>query len=267
MFNIGIVGDGVVGSAIGYGFQKLGHTVSVHDMKYDTTIDDIKDTEVVFVCVPTPLSEDERCDVRVVQDVMSELNAINYTGIIAIKSTVEPGTTRGLRDSYPDLVICFVPEFLRERCAITDFTENHDLCVIGTDDAHVFETIKEVHGNLPKQVVQLTETEAELAKYFSNTYNATVVTFANNFYEICKKLNVEYMNVKNAIVKRDHIVDQYLDCNENFRGFGGMCLPKDTRALNSLSKMLETGGNLFQTVIDENDRYKTTVFRGMRNEH
>ena len=100
MFNIGIVGDGVVGSAIGYGFQKLGHTVSVHDMKYDTTIDDIKDTEVVFVCVPTPLSEDERCDVRVVQDVMSELNAINYTGIIAIKSTVEPGTTRGLRDSY-----------------------------------------------------------------------------------------------------------------------------------------------------------------------
>ena len=261
---IGIIGLGVVGSAIQHGFEKLGHKVLTHDIRFNTSIEDIKDTEVVFVCVPTPSLDSGKCDTNVVEDVIGGLNKIDYCGVIVIKSTVEPGTTEKLQKKYGDRKIAFVPEFLRERCAISDFTENHDLCVIGTDDDDAFKIIKKAHGKYPDKVVQLSVTESEFVKYFNNIYNATLITFANNFYEVCEKMNVDYTKVKDAVVSRKHIVDIYLDCNENIRGFGGVCLPKDTRALKRLSEELGINGKFFETILEENKRYKTTIFDGMR---
>jgi len=263
---IGIVGVGIVGSAIKHGFEKLGHQVFTHDTRHYTSIEDVKDTDVVFICVPTPSLKNGKCNVRIVEDVVNELDSIDYKGLIAIKSTVEPGTTESLQDKYPNRNLAFVPEFLRERCAIADFTENHDLCVIGTDNEKSFEIIKRAHGKYPENVIQLSVTEAELVKYFNNVYNATLITFANSFYEICKGLGANYTNVKDAVVNRKHIKDIYLECNENFRGFGGVCLPKDTKALDRLAKELKTNSKLFSTILKENDRYKTTVFEGMREE-
>jgi UDPglucose 6-dehydrogenase len=261
---IGIIGLGVVGSAIKHGFEKLGHKTAIHDIRFDTSIRDVKDTEVVFLCVPTPSLKNHKCDVSVVESVIKELNDIDYKGVISIKSTVEPGFTEQIQEKYRNRTICFVPEFLRERCAIADFTENHDLCVIGTDDDKVFEVVKLVHGKYPDKVIKLSPTEAEFVKYFNNIYNATLITFANSFYEICKSQNVDYTNVKDAIIHRDHINDIYLDCNENFRGFGGMCLPKDTSAIAALVKELNLDIKFFDTILSENEKYKTTVFNGMR---
>ena len=147
---------------------------------------------------------------------------------------------------------------------MSDFIDNHDLCVIGTSDSSTFEMIKEAHGKYPEEFVQLSPTEAEFVKYFNNTLNATPITFANNFYEICRKSNVNYTNVKNAVVKKKHINDQYLECNDNCRGFGGVCLPKDTKAISSLVDELGLSGELFKTILRDNERYKTTVFKGMR---
>ena len=96
---IGIVGVGIVGSAIKFGFEKLGHKVFTHDIIYNTSIEDVKDTDVVFICVPTPSLKDGKCDVQIVNDVVSELNGIDYQGIISIKSTVEPGTTKRLQNT------------------------------------------------------------------------------------------------------------------------------------------------------------------------
>jgi len=263
---IGIIGVGIVGSAIKYGFEKLGHNVYTHDTRHYTSIEDVKDTEVVFICVPTPSLKNGKCNVHIVKDVVFELDRLDYKGVIAIKSTVEPGTTQRLQEKYTDRTICYVPEFLRERCAITDFCENHDLCVVGTDNSDVFKLIEKAHGKYPKNIIQLSVTEAELVKYFNNVYNATLITFANSFYEICEKMGVNYTNIKNAIVNRDHIFDQYLDCNENFRGFGGVCLPKDTKALDRLATELKTNSKLFKTILKENERYETTIFKGMRKE-
>ena len=263
---IGIVGVGIVGSAIKFGFEKLGYKVVTHDTRHYTSIEDVKDTDVVFICVPTPSLKNGKCNVHIVKDVVFELNKLDYQGVIAIKSTVEPGTTKRLQEKYPDRTISYVPEFLRERCAITDFCEHHDLCVVGTDDIEVFNLIKEAHGKFPQNIVQLSVTEAELVKYFNNVYAATLITFANSFYEVCQGLDANYTKVKNAVVNRNHITDQYLDCNENFRGFGGVCLPKDTRALNRLAKELKTNSKLFHTILKENERYDSTVFDGMREE-
>jgi UDPglucose 6-dehydrogenase len=262
--DIGIIGLGIVGSAVKYGFEKIGHVVKVHDIQLDTTINDVLETEICYICVPTPSNEDDSCNTSIVEDVVRELVELNYNGVITIKSTVEPGTTVRLKEKYNINNICFVPEFLRERCAITDFTENHDICIVGTEDDFIFEQIKKCHGKYPKKFIKIGETAAELCKYYNNIYNATLITFANSFYEVCKKLNVNYSEVKDAVVNINHITDLYLDCNENFRGFVGVCLPKDTKAIDSICRRMAIDVDFFQMIIDENNKYKVTVFDGMR---
>ena len=262
---IGIIGLGIVGSAIKHGFEKLGHRVSWHDIKDDTKIEDVLDTEIVYLCVPTPQREDGHCDISILENVVGELvEKHSYEGIIAAKSTVVPGTTRNLQEKFNNQKICHVPEFLRERAAIIDFTDHHDICIIGTDSDEVFEAVKESHGYFPQKFIKLSPTEAEISKYFNNVYNATLITFANAFYELCQATNADYTKIKNAMVQRDHISNKYLDCNDNLRGFGGMCLPKDTSAISALVKELGLNIDLFQAVVDDNKNYKTTVFEGMR---
>ena len=261
---IGIIGLGVVGEACKNGFEKNGYKVLVHDIKLKTKINNILKTDVCFISVPTPSSENGKCNTNIVEDVIKELDDISYNGIIAIKSTVEPGTTNKMINLYPNRKFTFVPEFLRERCAKDDFVNNHDLCVIGTSSDKIFNVIKELHGGYPSKFVKVSETEAELCKYFNNSYNATLITFANSFYELCKNMNVNYDNVKNTMINRNNISDTYLNCNENLRGFGGQCLPKDVNALNYLSEKLKLNIEFFKNLSEENKKYKTTVFKGMR---
>ena len=262
---IGLIGLGVVGSACKYGFEKIGHIVYVHDTKFDTKITDLLFTDVIFICVPTPSNDDGSCNVEIVESVVYQLNDLNYRGIVAIKSTVKPTTTKRLQEET-NLKICFVPEFLRERCAISDFVENHDLLAIGTDDPEIFQLIKESHGNYPKKTVQLSSTEAELLKYYSNTFNATKIIFANEMYEICSKVDANYSKIKDAFVKRGTAKDIYLDVNENFRGYGGLCLPKDTKAMDAFVRELGLDLKLFKMIDLENKKFKKTVIDGMRIE-
>ncbi len=264
--HIGIVGLGIVGNACKFGFEKIGNQVSFYDIKFNqgevgSDIRDLKECELVFICVPTPKAEDGSCDTTIVEQVIEKLKVTGFKGVIAIKSTVSPGTTRNLRDKY-NIRVCFVPEFLRERCAVTDFTENQDVCVIGTENDEVFGLVKKAHGHLPKKIIQLTIEESELVKYFNNAFNAARVVFANSFYEICKSKNVNYFNVKNAAVNIKHIPDYYLDCNENFRGFAGMCLPKDVSELAVLEQ--GTVSRFFTDLLEENEKYKKSVYPGMR---
>lgn len=229
---IGVIGgNGVVGRAVVYGMRKLGHDVRVYDPSLpESKWKDILDTEINFICVPTKSNEDGSCDTSIVESTVDNLCKSKYTGVIAIKSTVTPGTTENLINQYSlNLKIAFVPEFLRERCAEIDFVENHDICIIGSIWNDTYQKIKEAHGRFPKKFIHLTPTEAEFCKYFNNCYNATLVTFANSMYELCKATGTDYSAVKNAIVNRDHITDIYLDCNENFRGYKGPCFDPNTK--------------------------------------
>ena len=260
---IGIVGLGIIGSACKFGFEKLGHKVLAHDIRFDTKLEDLLSTSITYICVPTPSNPDGSCDTSIVESVIYDLKKLEYKGVIAIKSTVKPTTTQKLIDET-GLQICFVPEFLRERCAITDFTENHNLLAIGTEDKKIFTLVKKCHGNYPKNVIMIKPTEAELLKYYSNVFNAVKITFANEMYEICQALGVDYFNIKDAFVKRETTKDFYLDVNDNLRGYAGMCLPKDTKALDSLVKELNLDLKLFEIIDQENNKFTKTVFNGMR---
>lgn len=261
---IGIIGLGVVGSAVKHGLERLGHNIKAYDIKLpQSNLESILDTELCFICVPTPPDSNGSCDISIVEKVVGELTDKNYRGLCVVKSTVTPGTTDDLQKKY-GIRLAFCPEFLRERAAYTDFVENHDLCVIGTNDAADFELIKTAHGRLPRHFAHLTPLEAEFAKYFSNIFNALRITFANEFYEVCKATGADYSKIKQALVHRDTIDDVYLDCNENMRGFAGVCLPKDTAAFAQFVKKLGLDLKLFELITEENKKFKKTIFDGMR---
>jgi UDPglucose 6-dehydrogenase len=252
---IGIIGVGKVGGAIAYGFQRIGHEVLPHDINLGTDIDVVLPAPIVFICVPTPTTDNGRCDIRIVHSVVEELVTARYKGLAVIKSTILPGTTKAWSDSY-DLRLAFCPEFLRERAAFSDFVEGNDVCIAGVYDSQDFKLIKQAHGSLPKAFVMLTPTEAELAKYFCNVYNALRIVFACQFYDVCKDLGADYTAIKSAVVHRHNIEDAYLDANEHLRGFGGSCLPKDTEAFASFVEQMNLNLPLFSTIVNINKELK-----------
>lgn len=254
---IGIIGKGTVGKAVYEGLNHLGHQMSFFDPAYEgSTLQDVLDTDCVFISVPTNQTANGDCDTSIVENVISELSRSSYRGLVGIKSTCIPGTAERVSASYPYLRICSVPEFLRAKTALADFMYNHDLLVIGSNREEDFEMIKQIHGHLPKNVACVKPTEAEVIKYFNNVNHSVQIIFANIAYEVCKKLGVHYDAVYHAISKRECFNPAYLMCNDNLRGFGGHCLPKDTSAWANLIKNLGLDYTMISAIITDNEKIK-----------
>jgi UDPglucose 6-dehydrogenase len=254
---IGLLGRGTVGKAVYEGLEYLGHKMSFFDPAYEgSKLEDVLDTDCVFICVPTDQAANGDCDTSIVDKVVKQLAESNYSGLVSIKSTVVPGTTKRLQEAYPNLRMSMVPEFLRAKSALADFVYNHDLLVVGCNTKEDADLIVEIHGSFPENIARVTPTEAEVIKYFNNVHHAMSVTFANITYEVCNKLDANYMNVYKAITKRDCINPAYLMANSNMRGYGGHCLPKDTSAWNNLIKKLGLDFGLIQSVINDNEKFK-----------
>lgn len=256
--HIGIVGKGVVGTAIHDGFKQIGHQVTCYDIKdHTSSLNDLTACEIVYVCVPTPCRTDGSCDTSAVIATVEKLNALSYQGLVAIKSTVVPGTTQGLVEQYPNLRLCFVPEFLRAKSALSDFVDYHDILIVGTNSIQDYELVVDCHAHIPMRSIKISPGAAEMSKYFSNVFNALRIVFANGMYEICAKLNINYQEVLSAISHKSGIGRQYLRCDADYRGYSGECLPKDTMAFVKLLENLDLDHlTLFSAIINDN-RYFT----------
>ena len=84
--------------------------------------------------------------------------------------------------------------------------------------------------------------------------------------EVCDRLDCDYTTVKDAFVKFGRCKDTYLDVNENLKGYGGMCLPKDVKAMTKLLEKLDIDFDTFKSIDADNGKLKTTVFNGMRKQ-
>lgn len=262
---VGVIGKGFVGSAVYEGLGQIDNEMFYHDPKHGTKIENIRHTDIVFVCVPTNMNKDGTCDTSVVEQVLTDLYVdIGYEGLVAIKSTVIPGTTEVFQNQFPFLNICCVPEFLRERSATTDFVLEHDVLIIGTDDHKAAKIVSNAHGNIPKTMRIMSPIEAELAKYFNNVFNALRITFANGFYEVCDNLGADYQKIYDAMVQRSNIDGHYLRASKTMRGFGGYCLPKDSAAFATMIADMELTPSIFSAIVKDNKLYDVTVFDGMR---
>ena len=255
---IGIIGYGVVGQTIVQAFSMQNYQTKWYDKFKDnsTTIDELVDCEYVFICVPTD-TIDNICDTSNVWNAVDELNQILYPGVIIIKSTVIPGTTEKLIKQYPNLRLNFMPEFLHQDNALDDFLHQTDTLIVGSHNTEDFELITELHKPFCSNSIKISPTEAELVKYFANTFNSLRIVFANAYYEVCSKLGVNYDTMLNSAVSLPYIQhDFYLKCSPLMRGFEGKCLPKDIKAFNTFIKELNLPISLFDAIINDNEHYK-----------
>lgn len=263
-FIIGVLGCGVIGSAVTDGFTERAFDVRVHDIKLSSSMTDLLLCDVIFVCLPTPMLPDGGCDVSIVESELGQLHKLGFRGLVCIKSTVEPGTARELDSKYSELAITNCPEFLRERSALEDFLD-YGLCIIGNDGEHKYsELLMKIHEPFTRKFKIVSLTEAEIIKYFHNTYNALRVVFANSFFDLSGFMNANYDEVLDAICERNSFSSDYLKCGENVRGFSGPCLPKDTKALAKFSEKNGLNLDIWKFILKENDKFEKTTFEGMR---
>jgi UDPglucose 6-dehydrogenase len=254
-FNIGIVGYGIVGQAVQYGFSR--YNIFVYDKykKYDSLKNVVSKSDYIFICLPTPIRSDESgIDLSIMDENIGKIAELtkNTNKIIIIKSTIVPGTTEKYSKKYPKSTFVFNPEFLRESSFLQDFV-NSDRIIIGTKNDTVFRKISALYQSvMPSTPVFYTDpTTAEMVKYMANCYLAMKIIFANEMYDICEKLVVNYQEVKKMVVADSRIEDTHLDVT-TLRGFGGKCFPKDLLALKHRAQELGVDTTLLNTVWSKN---------------
>jgi UDPglucose 6-dehydrogenase len=244
MYKIGIVGYGFVGKAVEYGFKE-GNEILIYDKFLPSTPLEkvVKKSEVIFVAVPTPMTKEyTKIDLLIIEEVTAEIVKLarknKVEPIIVLKSTIVPGTTRRLskENKYPR--IAFNPEFLTEANYLEDFVKA-DRIVVGADNNEVKQWVVDLYrATFPKTLIFETDpTSAEVVKYMANTYLAVKVIFANEMYDLCEKLGVNYDEMKKMVVADHRIYDSHLGVTAT-RGFGQKCFPKDTVALLGLANEL-----------------------------
>ena len=245
---IGIIGQGYVGTAIKLGFQEH-YKIETYD-KFDlekstrSTIKDIvEEAKVIFVCVPTPMRKDGTCYTGIVEEVIREINETATDHIIVIKSTIPPGTTDRINQEYTHSTVIFNPEFLTEANFLEDF-RNQKRIILGGDRKGT-NKLRQIYSKVfpHATIVKTGSKTAEMVKYFTNTFLATKVSFANEMYSVCEQIGIDYDKVVEYATYDERLGKSHWAVpgpDEDF-GFGGHCLPKDLSAIISLSS--ELGGH------------------------
>ena len=148
-----------------------------------------------FVCVPTPMNKDGSCNIELVENAIKDINKVSKAKIVVIKSTVSPGTTARLNSLYKDIKIVFNPEFLTEANAEQDFNNQTRVILGGPRPATT--RLKTLYRKVFPQahIVKTGSTHAEMVKYITNTFLATKVSYANEIYQICQGLKLDYDKV------------------------------------------------------------------------
>ena len=193
--NIGIVGQGFVGNAVYQKFKKYFDikTYDIDNSKCNSTFDNvILKSEVIFMCLPTPMNDDGSCNISIVEKSLEYINKKNKKLIIILKSTVPPGTTDKFNDLYENISIVFNPEFLTERNAVNDYHNQNRIIIGGPRPSTTI--VKQLFNKVFEgcHIIKTGSTHAEFIKYFTNCFLATKVSFSNEMYELSKSLNLDY---------------------------------------------------------------------------
>jgi len=235
---MGIIGQGYVGTALKVGFEDY-YNVETYD-KYDlskSTKSSIKRvvefTDVIFVCVPTPMRKDGTCYTGIVEEVIREINETADGHIVVIKSTVPPGTTDRINAEYTKSTVIFNPEFLTEANFIDDF-KNQNRIILGGDRKGTSK-VRQLYSRLFPQatIVKTGAKHAEMVKYFTNCFLATKVSFANEMKHICDSIDLDYDKVVEYATYDERLGKSHWSVPgpDGDLGFGGHCLPKDLSAM------------------------------------
>jgi len=262
---IGIVGQGFVGNAVYQKFKNY-YDVLTHDKddtKSTSTLENLTMLcDTIFLCLPTPMKSDGSCDVSILEDVLAQIDLLvdNYESIrnIVIKSTISPGTTKKWNNKYESLRLVFNPEFLTERNAVKDY-ENQNRIILGGPRPATTE-LKQIFSKVfPKaNIIKTDSTHAEMVKYLTNTFLSTKVSFANEMYQLCDKLNIDYDKVVEYATHDDRLGKSHWNVpgHDGDFGFGGHCFPKDLAAILHITEELKTVNNVLCATQETNNNVR-----------
>ena len=258
---IGIIGQGFVGNAIYQKFKNF-YTVKTFDLdksKCNSTFFEVANCKIVFICLPTPMNPDGSCNTSLVEEAIKELTDYISVEIIVIKSTVPPGTTTKLNKKYRNIAITFNPEFLTERNAVEDYNNQNRIILGGNKRATT--KLKPIFSKVfPKATIIKTDpTHAEMVKYLTNAFLATKVSFANEIYQICHTLKIDYDKVIEHVLHDERLGKSHwaVPGPDGDFGYGGHCFPKDVKALIHVAKKLNVTPTILTATDDKNFYVRT----------
>lgn len=289
--NIGVVGLGYVGLIQAVGLAELGHVVYAYDHDerkmgllkkgrapiYEPGLDQriknliptgklhvcdhiqalIAVSDILFVCVGTPPLPHGDVDLSAVEEVVQAIMVYRPKQadlIVVIKSTVPIGTGDALaamaqRAGHTRLFFVSNPEFLRQGRAVRDFF-HPDRIIFGLEDDHLKTPLSRVYDQIPSPVLWVDRKSAELIKYAANAFLATKLSFINSIGMLCDAFRIDVSRVSQGIGMDRRIGRSYLRAG---LGFGGSCLPKDSRAVLHMAEEQGVTLPLLEAAIATND--------------
>jgi UDPglucose 6-dehydrogenase len=241
-------------------------------LTFSTDIADaVRSSMVIFIAVGTPPRGDGSADLKYVEEVAKEI-ASNLDGyrVIVTKSTVPVGTGDGIRRivskylrEQADFDIVSNPEFLREGSAIEDFMRPNRV-VIGASSSQAASIMKDLYKPLylletPFVITNIES--AELIKYASNSFLATKISFINEIANLCDKVGADVHMVAKGMGLDQRIGPKFLHPGP---GYGGSCLPKDTKALLKMAEEQGVELGIVDATIRANERQWESIFEKIR---
>ncbi len=286
MSSIAVIGTGYVGLTTGVCFAHLGHDVvcvdvdedkirqlenghvPIHEADLDLLLregldagrlrftldhaDAVADAEFVYLCVPTPQGDDGSADLTYLEDAVHTMSDALAPGTVVVnKSTVPVGSTVLVEQALErdDIPVVSNPEFLREGSAVADFL-NPDRVVVGSDDQQAAQSVARLYLGVQAPVLITDPASAETAKYVSNAFLATKLSFVNAVAAVCEALGANVADVLLAMGYDQRIGHSFMQPGP---GWGGSCFPKDTAALIKTSSDRGYDFSLLRGVISVNE--------------
>ncbi len=289
---ISVIGSGNVGLVVAGCLARLGNTVTVVendgdkvsrlnakvcpvyeeglpeilrevDIEGTTDYRRIAGSEAVFICVGTPSKEDGSISLEYVTQAAEQISSVlkdekGYC-VIAVKSTVVPGTTeevvipvleRSGKRVGRDFGVCTTPEFLRQGKGVHDFMTPARI-VVGGYDKRSADVLCELYDRINAPILRVDLATAEMIKYASNAFLAAKITFINEIGNICKRLGIDTYEVARGMGLDDRIGSKFLNSGI---GFSGPCLPKDLKALIKRALQIGYGPSFLEEVSRTNER-------------
>ncbi len=236
--------------------------VSAERLSASTSLaEGLRDADIALVCVGTPSEKNGNLGLeqlrRVVSEIAATLVARTKPLVVAIRSTVFPGTCEDVvwpaLDGHTDVDIVSNPEFLREGAAVKDFIEP-SLVVVGGSNPLAVKRVADLYAPLGIAPCLVSLRTAEMIKYACNAFHAVKICFANEVGALSSKLGVDAAEVMDTLC-----ADEKLNVSRAYLApgfaFGGSCLPKDLRALVYRANRLDLKLPLLESALPSNDQH------------
>ena len=239
-------------------------------LKFTTSLKDaVAKSEIIFLCLPTPQSEDGSADLTHVLKVAEDIaDQVDDSKIIVSKSTVPVGTVEKIRQimkkkGKTSVEVVSNPEFLKEGAAIQD-SAKPDRIVIGSRSKRAVGVMTELYAPFVRTgnpILVMDERSAEMTKYAANAFLATKISFMNEMANLCTRSGADIDAVRRGIGSDPRIGQQFLFAGV---GYGGSCFPKDVKALVKTAREFDYQFNVLEAVDQVNENQKQVTIKKLR---